>query len=147
MKTLTIDLGMLTYAVEDHSGEHRHYLDSQTGEIILVSDYMDEREELQEQIDSDPDRYLWIEPLESHRSFEIMADFVESLPEGAAQDILRRSLQRPKPFRNFKFDLEQYPDLRQEWFRYHAQRLVEIAQEWLRGHAIVATPLYPHGGT
>ena len=41
-KALHIDLDELCSAMEDSSYEHEYYLDLKTGEILLVSDYMDD---------------------------------------------------------------------------------------------------------
>jgi hypothetical protein len=40
-----VDLGDLAQALEDHSDEHSWWLDPKTGEIVLWSDYFEERDE------------------------------------------------------------------------------------------------------
>lgn len=42
---LRIDLEELGLAFEDASGEHAYYLDLQTGEVLLLSEFMDEAPE------------------------------------------------------------------------------------------------------
>jgi len=55
-KALHIDLDELCSAMEDSSYEHEYYLDLKTGEILLVSDYMDDEqtEKLRDKIDEEP---------------------------------------------------------------------------------------------
>lgn len=146
MKTLPIDLGWLTMALEDNSLEHRHYLDLQTGNVILVSDYSEDPEADEAEIEENPDRYLFIEPLEGGEGFRVMEDFVDSLPEGEARRDLMRVLGRAKPFRNFKEALRDWPELREKWFVFHNERLEARAREWLAGHQIEPVPAPPGGG-
>lgn len=43
-KALNIDLDELCSAMEDSSYEHEYYLDLETGEILFISEYMDDEE-------------------------------------------------------------------------------------------------------
>jgi hypothetical protein len=52
-RRLAVDLEDLCLALEDASPEHAQYLDLETGELLLVSDYMDdaEKEALEERLE------------------------------------------------------------------------------------------------
>ena len=142
--SLTLQADELIIAFENNDPVIRYFLDRETGETLFVSDLMDS-EEIQERIDEDFERYAAIEPVPSHDSFQIMEDFVESLPEGAARRDLVSALNQRKPFRRFKDTLLAYPDLREQWFRFHEQAFIEIIKEWLKDHGIEATviPFHP----
>ena len=57
-KTLKIELDELCSAIEDSSYEHEYYLDLETGEILFLSEYMDdETAKLRDRIDDDLNRY------------------------------------------------------------------------------------------
>ncbi|NQT48871.1 MAG: hypothetical protein HQ578_07860, partial [Chloroflexi bacterium] len=58
-KTLRTDLDEICSAMEDSSYEHDYYLDLRTGEILLVSGYMDdaESEKLRHRVEESPDGY------------------------------------------------------------------------------------------
>jgi hypothetical protein len=43
-RRLQVDLDELCYALDDSSYEHDYYLDLETGELLLLSDYMDTEE-------------------------------------------------------------------------------------------------------
>ena len=45
-KTLKVDLDELCSAMDDSSCEHDYYLDLETGEILSISDYVDDEEML-----------------------------------------------------------------------------------------------------
>ncbi|GEM_PF-54488 len=134
MQRLSIDTEMLIMALEDHSMEHGHYLDRKTGEVIMVPEggLEDVDDDLAEVMENEPSRFEHIEPLPSSQGFQVMADFTDSLADSKAKRDLERALERPRPFRNFKDTLDSYPDLRDEWFRYHDRALKVVAEEWLK---------------
>ena len=98
---------------------------------------MDEEEA--ELLDADPDRFLLIEPVPSYVGFEVMSDFVDTLPESKVFRELARALQQRRPFRRFKDVLLNYPAVREDWFRFHEQAFMKIIQEWLDDHGVEAT--------
>lgn len=131
-KHLRVKRTDLAQALDFHHSEMSWFLDLENGEIFLVTE--EEREEKAEDFFEDP-RYEPIHPLESFRSFGIMEDFVEDLPEGRPRTTLAAALGRRKPFRSFKDALAYFPDLREAWFRFHDGRLMRLAEEWLEEHA------------
>ena len=132
MGKMKIDLEDLTVAMEDNFEGIAWYLDKETGKVVLVSEgKIEEEEELAQQIEQNPDRYVFVERVESHEGFRIMEDFIDSLPESKAQDDLADAIRRRKPFRSFKDALSFYPDIREQWFAFHEEALAQMAREWL----------------
>lgn len=134
-----IDTGLLIEAFQDHGGEARYVLDRTTGEVIFV--YPDglsheEAEELEERFESDPGRYITVEPMPSHEGFDIMEDFVESLAPSPARRQLERALEGRRPFRRFKDALYDLPSLRESWHHFHDRRMLEYAADWVRAEGI-----------
>lgn len=139
MDKTQIDLDELVFALEWHSDETASYLDVETGQIVAVSDLLgDEGGQSQDEIEENPGRYRYIEPIDSHESYRMMARFVDSLPEGEAQKVLAKSLQRRSPFRNFKDDLYDFPDVQNQWYKFHNEQLVRMAREWVEAEEIDA---------
>ncbi|MCD6393542.1 MAG: hypothetical protein J7M40_08540 [Planctomycetes bacterium] len=139
MDKTQIDLNELVFVLEWHSDETASYLDVETGQIVQVSDLFDDADErLREQIEENPERYRYIEPIDSHEGFRMMSRFVDSLPEGEAQKVLAKSLQRRSPFRNFKDDLYEFGDVQKQWYKFHNEQLVQAAKEWLEAEEIDA---------
>jgi len=139
MDKIEIDLDELVFALEWRSDETASYLDMETGQIVTVSDlFDDEGLQSRDEIEENPKRYRYIEPIDSNESFRMMARFVDSLPEGEAQKVLAKSLQRRSPFRNFKDDLYDFPDVQNQWYKFHAEQLVQMAKEWLEAEEIDA---------
>ena len=140
MPRLPVDLDELCHALEDHSGQMDWLLDPETGAIWC-------RAPFGEAVDDDPDeltpeqrdqwyeryeRLVRIDPVDSAEAFADMEEFVDALGEGAARAALERALTRAHPFRRFKDELQDWPELRDAWFAHHDARMRDRALEWLR---------------
>jgi hypothetical protein len=127
---LKVDSGELANALESHLDEGSWLLDLESGEVILA--YSDSFEDEPGDEDyEDPDKFMPILPLPSREAFRIMEGFVEILPDSEGSRSLVRVLGHTRPFRGFKDTLLDFPDLREQWFKYHDARMLEKAQEWL----------------
>lgn len=62
--------------------------------------------------------YFKFERMRSQDSFKVMADFTESILDSKLQKRLINALSKPKPFRNFKWIIDNSGDYRQQWFDY-----------------------------
>jgi hypothetical protein len=148
MSRLSVDAGELIMALEHHGDESGRVLDLQTGEVLFLADeaLVGPDDDLEEQIEREPDRYRAIDPIPSSTGWQIMAEFVEQLPAGEARGILTRALQHRHPFRSFKNALLAYPQLREQWFAFHEKSLAQLAQEWLDDEGIEADLKFSAGG-
>ncbi|MEW6338533.1 MAG: UPF0158 family protein [Acidobacteriota bacterium] len=133
-----IDADELTMALENHSYDMQFFLDRQTGEVFPLFEDNEESDENRERIEADPDRFVAVEPLPSSVGWEVMAAFVESLPDGAARRHLAAALSARHPFRAFKDALSGHPTLREEWFAFHDEAWARLAAEWLEDEGIDA---------
>lgn len=137
MSKITVDIGMLAIAMESDDGEGEWYLDKVTGEIILFTDYEnDEIREKRQQLEENPERFLHIEANASQDAFELMEEFVDSIANESVQKVLFRALNERKPFRRFKDELLNFPEVRQQWFAYKNASEEKIAREWLDANNI-----------
>jgi hypothetical protein len=64
---------------------------------------------------------ITIEPMESHDSFKIMECFIDEVKETNLQKRLINTLNRKKPFANFKYLIED-SDYRQHWFDFRQEQ-------------------------
>lgn len=100
------------------------YVHIETGETISIpneGNYDLEGEPFQDElrkIKNNRKSYLLFEPMDSHDSFNIMSDFCYEVDDENFRDRLLTALERPKPFANFKFDLDSRPDYREKWYKY-----------------------------
>ena len=111
-----------------------NYLDTETGDLILVSDGVDE-DMIPADLEDNP-RYLLIEPIESRDGFRVMEDFVATIDDDAVAERLTSALQRPKPFRRFKDAVSDDLALRDAWFAFEEAAEARMASEWCEVHSI-----------
>ena len=132
-KALNINLDELCEAMEDSSYENEHFLDLETGEILFVSEYMDDEdsEKLKERIEEDFERYERIPKAESHEGYQDMVDFIASVDNERLTELLEVAINGKGAFRRFKDVLLNYPEERERWFQFKDERMEERALEWL----------------
>ena len=132
-KLLRINLDELCEAMENSSYENEYYLDLESGEILFLSEYMDdeETENLRERIDEESDRYEPIPKAESHEGYEDMRDFIASVEDERLAELLEVAINGKGAFRRFKDVLLSYPEERERWFQFKDDRMQERALEWL----------------
>ena len=135
MKKLPVDLSELWLALEDYDGGlglHTYWFDTKTGEVIFLTEDLEEQDELREQIEENASgRFVPIEPISSHEGFRIMRDFVQTLPHTRLREKLEWCLDGPKPFRRFKDALYEDKAVQEKWYKFHEQALERCAIEWL----------------
>src|SRR4030042_4125943 len=124
-KELKIDAEDLINALEDHSDSFDYFLDLENGNVVslLRDDFEDEFEEdpvdldgyNHEIVENNPERFIFINPIDSRESFKIMEDFAETILNDLIKNTLRSALSERKPFRNFKDELNHLPEIQTEW--------------------------------
>ena len=132
-KTLNINLDELCEAMEDNSYEHEYLLDLETGEILFISDYIDDEEtrELKDRIEEGFERYERIPKAESDEGYENMVDFIATVNDERLAELLEVAINGKGAFRRFKDVLLNYPKERERWFTFKDQRMEERALKWL----------------
>jgi hypothetical protein len=131
----------------------------QTGEVILVmQEFMDEDEdddesevgdlpEWQQQerqqarmILEDPgDRFIRVPQNDSSESFGLMEEFIESVRDERAKDLLSRAIDGKGAFRRFKDTLFEFPKLREQWFAFENRQKWEWAADGLKSIGLEST--------
>ena len=132
-KTLKIDLDELYDAMENSSYEVEYYLDLETGEILFVSEGMDDEEtgKLKIQIGEELDRYELIPKAESYEGYRDMQAFIATVEDDHLSELLEVAINGKGAFRRFKDVLLNYPEERERWFQFKDDRMKERALEWL----------------
>jgi len=114
-----------------------------TGEIEATPDFLNSDwfgqntepwQEILDKLDENWSDYFEFEKMASHESFEIMADFAETVDNQNLQDRLFKALNGSKPFRNFKWEIDNSGEYRQKWFDYKNQRLIEFVKNQIEQH-------------
>ena len=132
-KTLKIDLDELYDAMENSSYEVEYYLDLGTGEILFVSEDMDDVEtvKMKNQIEEELGRYELIPKVESFGGYRDMQAFIATVEDDHLSELLEVAINGKGAFRRFKDVLLNYPEERERWFKFKDDRMEERALEWL----------------
>ncbi|MGZ4970953.1 MAG: UPF0158 family protein [Methylobacter sp.] len=112
------------------------FLDTETGDVLLKTEGIDD-DDMPEDLEDNP-LYLLIDPLDSHESFQIMEDFIDSLDDTKDAVRLREALNRRKPFHQFKDTLYEHTDLSDAWYVFEQKELARLAGEWCEDNRIEA---------
>jgi len=138
-RALKIDLEDLCLAMENSSYDLDYYLDLETGEVIFISDYMDDAnlEELKDRIDENPDRYEPIPKAESSEDYDDMVDFISTVKDEHLVELLEVAIDGKGAFRRFKDVLARYPEEKERWYRFKNERMKERAISWLEDIGII----------
>jgi len=116
----------------------RCYINKETGEIKAVLNFeswqTDDREpweDILNELEENWDKYIEIERMESHESFEIMADFAENVDSRELRDSLINALNKKHPFQNFKWVVDNSGQYRQKWFDFKNLKYLEWVENKL----------------
>lgn len=112
------------------------FINSDTKEIKSIIDpddiYAEEehwKEDLEE-IENNWTNYIRIDKMSSREAFEIMEEFTLQIKNIKIQNRLIYALNRRKPFRNFKYEIDCHEDIRQQWFKFKAYKY----EEWVKNY-------------
>jgi yecA family protein len=134
MKKLPVDLDELALALESNDSGCDlgvYWFDTSTGDVLFVSNDLEEDEELRDQIaENTPGRFVRIDSIGSRAELRMMEDFVRTLPPGQARDTLEFSLRGPRPFRQFQDSLND-KKVRERWFAFRREAVRRSAIAWL----------------
>ncbi|HET56593.1 MAG TPA: hypothetical protein ENN33_15465 [Ignavibacteria bacterium] len=112
------------------------YVHIETNEIKTIIDFdqhFDADTELWEEdineIEENFDKYFQFEKMDSRESFQVMADFVETVEDEKLREKLELGLSLSKPFRNFKDIIDDENEYRKRWFTFKDERYIEFVKE------------------
>ena len=122
----------------------RCFYNKQTGIIKTVLNFdswigADEEpweEELKE-IDENWSDYFEFKGMTSRESFNLMADFAESIDNPRLQDRLFNALNKSKPFQNFKWQIDNSGEYRQQWFDFKNMHYIELVKKQIDNNNII----------
>jgi hypothetical protein len=133
-RKVRVDLPELRFAMEDATYEHQYFLDTETGETILVSEMFDDEEaqrQLAEIDEAEPGRFLRVPSADSRKGYDDMRDFIDTFSDEHLKVLLDVAIQGRGAFRRFKDVLARHPAEQERWFDFQAARVYARALEWL----------------
>jgi hypothetical protein len=101
----------------------RAFIHKTSGQLLFVPDDnnypdidLDSWDEELEQLENNFTNYHEIDKWTSSEAFETMSEFADQLDDSNLQSRLFDALRKNKPFREFKFVIDNSGDFRQQWF-------------------------------
>jgi hypothetical protein len=121
------------------------FIDSRSGEVLVVVDGAAEDTEKRRLIEQSPENYIKIESASSREQYRWMELFVATVEEPELRDRLLVSIDGKGAFRRFKDVLLSSPVERERWFNYRSQLLHVQINKWLVARSIEPDPPAPWG--
>ncbi len=112
------------------------FLDKSTNELIFLAgdefEFLDAEDdawaEERKKIDDNPDDYYEIEKMDSTDSYAVMQDFVYTVDSEKLSEDLVNALNHDKPFKQFKYVIDDSGEYRQKWFDFKSMKM----QHWVK---------------
>ncbi len=82
-------------------------------------------------VEANPQEYIEIEAMRSGDPYRMMVAFADQLTNQRLQEKLLRALNKPKPFREFKYVMDSSGPHREEWFAFKDQQYVDWVKRQL----------------
>jgi hypothetical protein len=138
-----IDLDEVSTALDDGSWEHTYFLDTETGEVLLVSELWDPdgaQQQLAAVEQAPPERYRELPRADSRQGYRDMEAFIATVADERVQELLGVAIQGQGAFRRFKDVLARSPAEQARWFAFRATRLEARARAWLAEEGLAPAP-------
>jgi hypothetical protein len=155
MKTLAVDIEELACLMENVERLDAYYLDTQTGETIIlpegdawdfdpdseddepdVADWEKDLVPIVSEIRSGSERYQPIPAYTSSEGYRLMERFAATVTDPGLKDRLAIALNGRGAFRRFKDVLYGYAKEQERWFAYHREAMAKEVRAWLEGIGI-----------
>lgn len=78
---MDINMEELIYAMETHVPGTEFYLDLKTNKILIKSDYAEDVDNLEEKLEKEPKRFVYIEPVPSQIAYSYMVEFIDTVTD------------------------------------------------------------------
>jgi hypothetical protein len=150
--SIPVKLSDIIDGMENQSDENSSFLDKETGEVVLISEYEMRTAEDNDSLEDFPDweqeqiaiardiinetgRYLELPTKFDINEYDIMEKFCLSLEDIKMREYLYSQIKGGGAFRRFKDAIYQN-DIQDDWFAYCNDAYKEIATEWCRENDI-----------
>ncbi len=133
---MTISLKQVYRALEEADDAYTFFYDTKTGQTVYLPDVFiagERNEELEEEIESNPGRYLRLPTKTEIHDYQIMKQFIYSLPMSIERKELVSSVHGKGAFRKFRATVRHY-GLEQQWYTFREESLHRIAAQWCQEH-------------
>lgn len=138
MNQLEIDFNYLLFAWEDDSLDAQYYLDSDTGSVVLVQRDLEDLDELREDIELHPNRFLYV-PKQNPEHIKLdLSDFIFTVSDANLKMLLQAAFDATNYFDSCKRILREHPTELARWEQWKSDAARERIRKWLAAHDLQA---------
>jgi Uncharacterised protein family (UPF0158) len=138
VEKLQIDMDYLLFAWQDDSPDTAYYLDSDTGSVLLVQRDLDDLDELRDEIETQPARYLYV-PKPNHDQPELdLSDFIYTVADKHLQDLLSVAYEGINKLGGCKTILTGHAEELKRWEKWRQDAARERVRRWLAANNLEA---------
>ena len=137
VQSVKIKLEIVLDAIQTADDAFTYFYDTQTEEVIVLSDLdsYDEREAIADAIDSDMNRYLRLPTKYEIHEYRVMEEFSKAYPDSRIRFELCNAIRGSGAFRRFK-NVIRYHSIEQEWYNWRDKTFREIAVRWCKDRGL-----------
>ena len=121
-----VDLGALAHALDDRTPGTRWFIDPGKGRISACGEG-----------DEPPDGWMAIDSTTTGDGYRDMSDFTAAVQHRRAAELLDRAIDGRGAFRRFKNALFEFPEVRDQWYRFRDARSRRRALDWLADNGLI----------
>lgn len=136
MIELKLDMDELSFAWEDPSSDCTYYLDSDTGSIVMVRPDLDDVSDLREEIELQPNRFIFIPKPKPNQVELDLSDFCFTLTDTKLKSILEMAMESPNKYSAVRSVLQKVPGEWERWEDWKKQSARQRALRWLEAQGI-----------
>lgn len=130
-----INFSDLIFAWQDNSPDNAYYLDTESGDVRMVNPNLLDLKDLTDEIERDPERFLYIPKPEPKYLKGDMRAFLETT-DVKLRPILEMAFESPHTFSAFQKILAGSPDELKRFEQFLTNRLKERILEWLNANFV-----------
>jgi hypothetical protein len=139
LRPLPVDLEELSMILEGDPVQGGGRIDLTTGEV-WPQPALEYAEEAGEDVDDDPDRWIWVDCEGSRSAYQDMVWYIDELDDPTLADRLAHAISGRGAFRRFKDTLFDRPDLMSRWYAFSEDRQRGRARRWLAEEGYTPIP-------
>lgn len=133
LRPVDLDMDALELGARDASDEVRSYLDTQSGEVLVIIKGDPDAPVLKERVRREKKRFARVPAFGLDEERSLLREFLRQETAGSGRDLLMRLVDEPGAFHACLAALKADPTLWQSWERFEALGLRGSLMGWMAG--------------
>ena len=131
-------MNYLLFAWQDDGPDSAYYLDTDTGSVLLVQRDLDDLDELRQEIELQPARFLYVPKASVEHLLLDLTDFIYTIADEKLKAMMTVALESGDRVGACALILGKYPAEMDRWKRFRGDAASERVRKWLNAHDLEA---------